>query len=413
MEKTYYSLKDFELSLGENAIERANDFQQYINQLKDFGCKSYWISSYTGIGPIMHIEGFNKPVIAFISNDYLGMSQREETKQAGIDAIKKYGTGACAAQVIGGYLDIHQQLEKEIASFVGQEDAILFSSGFGANSGILRALLGKNDIALIDPYIHTSAMAGLKGTNIKRIGHNDLEYLEKTLKEVKDLYKTKLVIIDGVYSQDGDLSLLPEIISLCKAHDAMLMLDDAHGIGVMGASGRGTAEHYNCLGQIDIITGTFSKSFGCVGGFAAASKRIIQYLKFYADSNVFSAAPTPQVTASILKALEIMKEQPDIRLKLWENTNYLRKRLIENRFDIGESVSPIFPIMVRDNKKVYEVAKMLQERGIFTIGIVYPAVRTKEARLRVSVLATHSIKQLDALISALNEINEIVKIKQE
>lgn len=411
MEKTYYSLKDFELSTTKSTIERINGFQQYISQLNKFGCKSYWITSHTGIAPTMSIEELNKPVIAFISNDYLGMSQREETKEAGIDAIKKYGTGTCAAQVIGGYLDIHQQLEKEIATFVGQEDAILFSSGFGANSGILRALLGKKDIALIDPYIHTSAIAGLKGTNIKRIGHNDLEYLEKTLKEVKDQYQTKLVIIDGVYSQDGDLSSLPEIISLCKKYEAMLMLDDAHGIGVMGANGRGTAEYYNCLGQIDIITGTFSKSFGCVGGFAAASKKIIQYLKFYADSNVFSAAPTPQVTASILKALEIIKEQPSIRMKLWENTNYLRKRLIEEGFDIGKSVSPIFPIMVRDNKKVYEIAKMLQEKGIFTIGIVYPAVRTKEARLRVSVLATHEIKQLDALVNALNEINEIIKIK--
>lgn len=244
MENVYYSLKDFELSLKKNAIERADDFQQYINQLNEFGCKSYWITSQTGVGSTMTIEGFDRPVTAFISNDYLGMSQREETKQAGIDAIIKYGTGACAAQVIGGYLDIHQQLEQEIASFVGQEDAILFSSGFGANAGILRALLGQNDIALVDPYIHTSAMAGLKGTNVKRIGHNDLEYLEKTLKETKDQYQTRLVIIDGVYSQDGDLSLLPEIISLCKTHEAMLMLDDAHGIGVMGANGKGTARTF-------------------------------------------------------------------------------------------------------------------------------------------------------------------------
>lgn len=411
MENKYYSLKDFELSLKKDAIERANDFQQYINQLNSFGCKSYWITSNTGVGATMTIEGFNEPVTAFISNDYLGMSQRTETQEAGINAIKKYGTGACAAQVIGGYLDIHRQLEQEIASFVGQEDSILFSSGFGANAGILRALLGKNDIALIDPYIHTSAMAGLKGTNIKRIGHNDLEYLEKTLKEVKDQYETKLVIIDGLYSQDGDLSELPDIIALCKTHGAMLMLDDAHSIGVMGSNGRGTAEHFNCLGQVDIITGTFSKSFGCVGGFAAASRRIIQYLKFYADSNVFSAALTPQVTASVLKAIELIKNNPEIRSKLWKNTDYLRMRLKEEGFDIGKSVGPIFPIMVRDNKKVYEIAKMLQEKSIFTIGITYPAVRTKEARLRVSVLATHEIKQLESLVCALNEINKIIKIK--
>lgn len=411
MENKYYSLKDFELSLKKDAIERANDFQQYINQLNSFGCKSYWITSNTGVGATMTIEGFNEPVTAFISNDYLGMSQRTETQEAGINAIKKYGTGACAAQVIGGYLDIHRQLEQEIASFVGQEDSILFSSGFGANAGILRALLGKNDIALIDPYIHTSAMAGLKGTNIKRIGHNDLEYLEKTLKEVKDQYETKLVIIDGLYSQDGDLSELPDIIALCKTHGAMLMLDDAHGIGVMGSNGKGTAEHFNCLGQVDILTGTFSKSFGCVGGFAAASRRIIQYLKFYADSNVFSAALTPQVTASVLKAIELIKNNPEIRSKLWKNTDYLRMRLKEEGFDIGKSVGPIFPIMVRDNKKVYEIAKMLQEKSIFTIGITYPAVRTKEARLRVSVLATHEIKQLESLVCALNEMNKIIKIK--
>lgn len=411
MKETYYSLKDFELTLKKNATERAQDFQMYINQLKEFGCKSYWIASHTGIGATMEIEEINTPVIGFISNDYLGMSQRKETIAAGIEAIKKYGTGACAAQVIGGYLDIHQKLEKEIAAFVGQEDAILFSSGFGANAGILRALLGENDIALIDPYIHTSAMAGLKGTNVKRIGHNDLEYLEKVLNEVKDKYQTKLVIIDGVYSQDGDLSKLPEIVALCQKNDAMLMLDDAHGIGVMGATGRGTAEYFNLLGKVDIITGTFSKSFGCVGGFAAASKKIIQYLKFYADSNVFSAALTPQVTASILTALELIKVQPEIREKLWSNVNYLREKLIEKGFDIGKSVSPIFPIMIRDNKKVYEIAKMLQEKGIFTIAIVYPAVRTKEARLRVSVLATHEKDQLNTLISSLEEIDKTLKIR--
>lgn len=411
MKDRFYTLKDFELSNEKNAIERANDFQIYINQLNDFGCKSYWIASQTGVGSTMNIEGYNKPVISFIANDYLGMSQREETIQAGIEALKKYGTGACAAQVIGGYLDIHKQLEEAIADFVGQEDSLLFSSGFGANAGVLRALLGKNDIALIDPFIHTSTLAGLHETNIKRIGHNDLEYLEKTLKDIKDKYQTKLVIIDGVYSQDGDISMLPEIISLCKAHGAMLMVDDAHGIGVMGNNGRGTVEHFNCLGEVDIITGTFSKSFGCVGGFVAASKKLIQYLRFYADSNVFSAAPTPQVTASVLKSLELIKTKPEIRQKLWNNTNYLRTELTNRGFDIGKSVSPIFPIMVRDNKKVYQIAKLLQERGIFTIAIVYPAVRIKEARLRVSILSTHEKEHLDYLTKSLEEINKIVRFK--
>lgn len=406
-----YTLKDFELSSENNISEISNDFKLYLQQLSEFGCKSYWLQSQSAIGAQMKLKGLQESFIGFVSNDYLGMSQRKETIEAGIEALKKYGTGACAAQVIGGYLDIHNKLETEIASFIGQDDSILFSSGFGANAGTLRSLLGKNDIAFIDPYIHTSALVGLKSTNIKQIGHNDLIYLERSLKNLKNKYNTKLVVIDGVYSQDGDLSALPQIISICKENGAMIMLDDAHGIGVMGNTGRGTAEHYDCLGQVDIITGTFSKSFGCVGGFTAASQNIINYMRYYTDSNIFSAAITPQVTASVLKALELIQTNPETRTSLWNNTNYLRRKLTDNGFDIGNSVSPIFPIMIRDNTKVYQIAKKLQEKGIFTIAIVYPAVRTKEARLRVSVLATHTKDHLDKLVESLIEIDKIIKFR--
>lgn len=376
--------------------------------MKTFGCKGYWVMSKTSVGAKMEIEGYDGVVSAYISNDYLGMSQREETKKAGIEAVLKYGTGASAAQAIGGYLDIHKKLEEEIATFVGQEDAILFSSGFGANAGLLRAILGRNDIAYIDSYIHTSATSGLIGTNTKHIGHNDIEYLDMILERDKGLYQTRIVIIDGVYSQNGDLSLLPDYIRVCKKHNCLLIMDDAHGIGVMGDTGRGTAEHYNCLGQVDIITGTFSKSFGCVGGFVAASAKLIQYLRYYADSNVFSAAMTPQVAGSALKALELIRTRPEIRKKLWENITYLRRRLTEEEFDIGPSESAIFPIMVRDNKKVYEISRELQKMCIFVSGITYPAVRTKEARLRVSVLATHELGQLDDLVNALVTIRKSI-----
>lgn len=411
MKEKRYSLKDFELSTEENVITRSRRFQSYIDQLNDLGCKSYWIESISGIGSTMEIKECKKQVISFVSNDYLGMSQRPETINAGIEALKKYGTGACAAQVIGGYLDIHHQLEYEIADFVGQDDAILFSSGFGANAGLLRALLGKNDLALIDSFIHTSALAGLKGTNVKHIGHNDPQYLDSVLEREKNKYQTKLVIIDGVYSQDGDLSKLPEIIDICKKHDVLLMMDDAHGIGVFGKTGRGTAEYLNCLGKIDIITGTFSKSFGCVGGFVAASKLIIQYLKFYADSNIFSAALTPQVTNSVLMAIWLIKNKPEIRTKLWDNVNYLRNKLTIERFDIGKSVSPIFPLMIRDNQKVYEASKFLLQNGIYTNGIVYPAVRTKEARLRITILASHNREQLDKLIEVLCDVDKMLHIR--
>lgn len=364
--------------------------------------------SKTGVGAKMEIEGYDGVVSAYISNDYLGMSQREETKKAGIEAVLKYGTGASAAQAIGGYLDIHKKLEEKIANFVGQEDAILFSSGFGANAGFLRAILGKNDIAYIDSYIHTSVTSGLIGTNTKHIGHNDIGYLDMILERDKCQYQTRIVIIDGVYSQNGDLSLLPDYIKVCKKHNCLLMMDDAHGIGVMGNSGRGTAEYYDCLGQVDIITGTFSKSFGCVGGFVAASAKLIQYLRYYADSNVFSAAMTPQVAGSALKALELIKECPEIRKKLWENITFLRRRLTEEGFNIGPSESAIFPIMVRDNKKVYEISRELQKMSIFVSGITYPAVRAKEARLRVSVLATHELSQLENLTNALVTIRKTI-----
>lgn len=404
----FLSLKDYEFSMEVDAKSRAYAFQDYIHQMEQFETRPYWVMASSGVGAKMRLVGRDESISAYISNDYLGMSQRPETIEAGIDALRKYGTGACAAQAIGGYLDIHRRLEMEIAEFVGQEDAILFSSGFGANTGLLRAILGKNDIAYVDSYIHTSASSGLRGTHIKHIGHNNIEYLDMILGKEEGLYKTRLVIIDGVYSQNGDLSKLPEYIDVCKKHNCLLMMDDAHGIGVMGNNGRGTAEHFNCLGQVDIITGTFSKSFGCVGGFVAASSKMIEYLRYYADSNVFSAAITPQVTGSVLKAIELIRTRPEIREKLWNNVHYLRNRLHDAGFDIGQSESPIFPIMVRDNEKVYKIADMLQKMRIFASGIVYPAVRTKEARIRISILASHEIEQLEQLAVALEEIRETI-----
>lgn len=402
------TLKYFTVSKFGEIVDRSENFQNYINQQDAFGCKSYWVMAHSGVGAVMKIEGISSAVDAYISNDYLGMSQHEKVKQAGIEAVMKYGAGACAAQAIGGYLDIHKDLEQAIAKFTGQEEAIVFSSGFGANAGLLRAILGKEDIAYVDSFIHTSASSGLIGTNTKHIGHNDIDYLDMILERSKNQYKTKVVIIDGVYSQNGDLAKLPDIIDVCKKHGVLLMMDDAHGMGVMGRNGRGTAEYFDCLGKVDIITGTFSKSFGCVGGFVAASHSLIQYLRYYADSNVFSAAMTPQVAASALKAIELQTGSPEFRNKLWDNVNYLRKRLNEEGFDIGDSVSPIFPIMVRDNQKVYEIARELQKRSIFVSGIAYPAVSPKEARLRVSILATHDREQLDRLVDSLIEIRNII-----
>lgn len=416
MKKEQYSHKDFTVQHLNNVStqERIVEFQKYIDQLKNNNHEIFWTESKSGSKPEVEMVdeyGELKKFLSFVSNDYLGMSQNAETIQAGILGLNLYGTGVCAAPCIGGYLDIHKNLEKDLAEFVGAEKSMLFSSGYGANSGAVSALLGKNDLAIIDTGVHTSILDGLRSTNVKMIPHNKLDYLEVALKQEQHNYKTRMVIIDGVYSQDGDLSPLPEIIDLCKKYNALLLLDDAHGVGVIGENGRGTCEYYNVLGQVDLLTGTFSKAFGCVGGFVAGSKEVIQYLKYYANTTIFSAAIIPQVTFSVHKALDIIKSDTSLIRKLWENTNYLKSRLIAEGFDIGKTESPIIPFMVRDDYKVKEITIMLKKRGIYTVGIVYPAVRSKEARIRITVTAAHKTSDLDQLAECLCLIDNEMGVK--
>ena len=410
MKKEIYNAKDFSIAtLNSNAMDRVSKFQNLINELDQNDHNIYWVEAASGVKPCMKINdtknNIQKNVISFVSNDYLGMSQNEKTKEAGIEALRKYGTGVCAAPIIGGYLDIHKELEAKIAEFTGQEDAVLFTSGFGSNTGTLNALLGKDDLALIDNYVHTSVLDGLKGTNKKYIGHNDLDYLELILKKEQNNFKTIMVIIDGVYSQDGDLSVLPGIKQLCQKYGAILFMDDAHGIGVFGSNGRGTAEHFGQLGEIDIISGTFSKSFGSVGGFVSGSKLLIQYLKHYVNTTIFSAALTPQVTASVSKAIDLIKQHPNIRKKLWDNVEYMREQLTNNGIDFGKTQSPIFPIMIRDSFKTKEYTRLLHEKDIYTVGIVFPAVRNKDSRIRVTLSASHTKENIDLLVSSLCEIS--------
>lgn len=417
MEKEKYSYKDFlAASLNSNLKDRVKEFQKYIKQSVENDHEIYWIEANSGLGPEVEFE--NKETgniikkISFVSNDYLGMSQRQETIDAGIEALKKYGTGVCAAPSIGGFLDIHRKLEQKLASFLGFEDVMIFSTGYGVNSGIIPALLGKHDLAIIDSGVHTSVMDGLRGLNVKMIPHNNLEHLEYVLEKEQNNYATVMVIIDGVYSQDGDLGFVKEIHSLCKKYNAILYLDDAHGIGVIGENGKGTLEHFNMIGQADYMTGTFSKSFGAIGGFVASSKENIQYLKYFANTSIFSAAITPQVTCSVTKALEIIKSDRQLRKKLWDNTNYIKDRLVEEGFEIKESASPIIPLMVRNDFKAKEITRQLWHQGFYALGIIYPAVRSKEARIRLSISANHNKTQIDLLINTLNNINKTIPIKK-
>lgn len=412
-----YTLRDFAQSPGLDIAQRVDRFQLYTDQLIEHKHNSFYTLAFSGVNNRMVVEDpvtlQKREVVSFISNDYLGMSQRPETKEAGIKAVEKYGSGACAAPIIGGYMKLHRELEVRLAEFMGYEDAIIFSSGFGANAGALGGIMGKNDMALVDSFIHASAYDGLLQTSIKKIGHNDLEYLEMNLKRVQGNYDTVMLIADGVYSQNGDLGMLPEYLDLCRKYGAFMMVDDAHGIGVFGENGKGVTEYQGILGKPDMVTGTLSKSFGCVGGFVVSSRKMVEYLRYYGRTSVFSAAPTPQATASALKALDLIQERPEIRAKLWENVRHMKSRLQESGFDIKETVSPIFPIMVRNNYLIKEIAKMLLERGYYTIGICYPAVSNNDSRIRASVLASHTKEEIDGFVDALNEIDSILHFKKQ
>jgi glycine C-acetyltransferase len=418
IEKGVFSLHDFLSISGKTVFQTADEFYKgFIAPMDNKRIKPYGIQSTTGTGAKMTIRdhyGNNlRDTVSFVANVYLGLNSHPAIIKAAKDAIDKYGTGACASPIIGGLLDIHRELEQALAKFVSCEDALIYATGYAANCGTLLAILNKSDIALVDMYVHASVYDGLYNTNTKVLKHNDLEYLEKTLIEVENKYTTKLVIVDGVYSQGGDISPIPDILKLCQKYGAFLFVDDAHGIGVMGDTGRGTVEHFGLLGKVDIITGTFSKSFGAIGGFVAGSSKLIQYLKFYSRASTFSAAPVPSVTASVLEAIKVIKREPERRIMLWQNTMYLKTHLLELGFNIGNSQFPIVPVMIYDEMKAKQVARLLLERGIYTMPIIYPGVRRNDARLRITVLATHTIQDIDRLVNGLIEVDKIIKIRQK
>ncbi len=413
--KTQKTVKDYLARSDIDAFQRAEIFQEFIQQMNNEKYNGYGIKSYNGTNARMCIADLysNQKIetISFVGNDYLGLSQHPETIIAGINGIKKYGTGSCASPLIGGFLDIHDKLEKKLAETFEFEAAMIYPTGYATNSGSIATLLSNKDIALVDMYVHSSVYDGLHQTNVKILPHNNIEYLERTLKNYKDKYVTKLVIIDGLYSQDGDISPIPEILNVCRRNGAYLMVDDAHGIGVFGENGKGVLEHYNLLGKIDILTGTFSKSFGAVGGFIASNKKIIDYLKYNSRASLFSAAPIPQSAASVYKAIDIVINDKKRREKLWDNVRYFHNTLRELSFDIGKTMSPIVPIMIRDDHKAKKAARLLLELGVYTIPILYPGVKKGDSRLRVTLTSEHSRKNLEYFVNCLLKIDKILSIR--
>ena len=419
---TKASFKDFENIEGQDIYETAKEFQEYLNFLKANGHLNYRIESLTHVGPEMNLvlPGDEHPTwcVCLVSNDYLGFSQHPKVKDAVSRGTQLFGTGSGASPAIGGHFIYHQQLEKKIAEFYKKKDAILYTTGYTANSATLQCILhrddkgsdvNRNDIAILDMNVHASVYEGVLTTNVKTFLHNNLEMLEKVLKNSQDKYRTKMVIIDGVYSQDGDVAPVGEIADLTHKYGAYLVVDDAHGIGVIGEHGRGVIELDNAFDKVDIITGTFSKALGNIGGYVIANPEIINYLKYQSKQHLFSTTATPAIMG-ILKAIELVDEEPEWRTKLWDNINYLKSGLIERGFDVGTTASAVIPVKIGDIPKTLEAGSLLLKAGIYTNPIMYPAVSKKNARIRMNVMATHTKEHLDKVLNAFTDIDQKLQL---
>jgi 8-amino-7-oxononanoate synthase len=344
-------------------------------------------------------------VLMFGSNSYLGLTNHPKIKEASKKAIDKYGTGCAGSRFLNGTLDIHIELEQRLANYVGKEASVLFSTGFQVNLGVLSSITGRNDYLILDEYDHASLIDGsrLSFSRVIKFAHNDMGDLRRKLSILPE-DAVKLIAVDGIFSMEGDIVKLPEIVQLAEEFGANIMVDDAHSLGVIGEKGAGTASHFGLTEDVDLIMGTFSKSLASLGGFIASDFATIDYLKHRARSLMFSASMPPGAVASVIAALDIIESEPERIQKLWDNTNYAHKLLVDEGFDLGPTESPILPIYVRDNEKTFLVTKYLQNSGVFVNPVVSPAVPSDSSLLRFSLMATHTFAQIEEAIEKINKV---------
>lgn len=345
-----------------------------------------------------------RKVLMFGSNAYLGLTNHPKVKEAAINAIKKYGTGCAGSRFLNGTLDLHIQLEKRLADFVGKEDAIVYSTGFQVNLGVVSCITGREDYILWDEQDHASIIEGhrLSFSTKLKYKHNDMESLEKVLKSCP-IDKVKLIVTDGVFSMEGDVANLPEIVRLAKQYNAAVYVDEAHGIGVFGKQGRGTCDHFGVTDDVDCIMGTFSKSFASLGGFVATDSVTANYLRHNSRSYIFSASITPASTAAVSAALDIMESEPERIENLWKLTNYALDGFRNIGCEIGNTSTPIIPLFIRDNEKTFRITRDLFEEGVFVNPVVSPAVPSNSTLIRFSLMATHTKEQLDYAIEKIEK----------
>jgi 8-amino-7-oxononanoate synthase len=370
------------------------------------GMYPYFIAMSENEGTEAVFKG--KRLIMCGSNNYLGLTTHPKIRQAAKDAIDRFGTSCTGSRFLNGTLEMHEQLERELAEWVGKQSALVFSTGMQTNLGVISALVGEEDVVILDKEDHASIVDGarLSSGKIKRFFHNDLKSLEQTLVDVPD-EKGKLVVVDGLFSMEGDIAPLPEIIALCKKYGSRLMVDDAHALGVLGG-GRGTAAHFGVTKKVDLIMSTFSKSLASLGGFIAGDEVVIHYIKHHARSLIFSASIPPSNAAAALAALQVIKEEPERIVRLNQIADRMRKGFRDLGFDIGNSVTPVIPILIGDDMRTVRIWRQLFDSGVFVNPVLSPAVSAGRQMLRTSYMATHTDDQMDKVLEVFKTVGKKV-----
>ncbi len=393
-----------------NLQKRAAGYDE-PQRAKQAGIYPYFRVLESGQDPEVIING--KPVLMFGSNSYLGLTSHPKVKEKAIEALKKYGSGAAGSRFLNGTLDIHIELEERLADYVGKERALAFATGFQSNLGAIPTLIGRKDLGIIDEQSHASIYDAtrLSFGRILKYRHNDMESLEKVLKKNED-GEIRMIITDGLFSMEGDIAKLDRIVELAKKYNASVLVDDAHGLGVLGHKGSGTVNHFGLDGEVEVIVGTFSKSLASVGGFVAGSKEIINFLQHNARSMIFSASLPPASAASVIAALDIINEEPEHIETLWDNTRFAINMFKQLGVDIGKSETPIIPVYIRNNEKVFLMTKLAFEQGIFVNPVISPAVKPEDTLLRFSLMATHSRQQIERAIETIYEIGKKLEVFQ-
>ncbi len=385
-----------------DVFQKCEDYQ-YANSLREAGIYPYFRVISSPQDPVVTID--DQKVIMLGSNNYLGLTNHPDVKNAAATALARYGTGCAGSRLLNGTLDIHVELEDKIAQFMRREAALTFATGFQVNLGTIACLLDRGDVVFLDSLDHACIIDGSRlgfGKSFKFL-HNDMKQLESKLSHAPQ-DKGKLIVVDGVFSMEGDLADLPRIVELKDRYGARLMVDDAHGIGVLGANGRGTAEHFGVEDGVDLVMGTFSKSLAAVGGFITGDRVVVDFIKHKARTQIFSAAPPPASAAAALEALAIVEREPERRKRLWENTEFMLKELTGLGFDTGDSASPVIPVVVGDDLAAFNMTKRLQQEGVFVNPVITPAVPLGRAMIRTSYMATHTREHLDQALSAFAKV---------